>query len=564
MKKRNARFFGLAAAVVLATMLPHFALAQPAGQQTLEKKIDAVMTEVYKPGQPGAAIILRKNGQILFRKAYGLADLELNVPMEPDMIFRLGSITKQFTAVSILMLAEQGKLSLQDEITKFLPDYPVQGRKITVEHLLTHTSGIQSMTDMPEWLSMWRKDFTLTELIDLFKDKPMQFEPGEHWAYCNSGYILLGAIIEKVSGQTYEEFVDSHIFKPLGMKHSCYGDTDRIIPRRIPGYQTGKDGFINAPYLSMTQPYAAGALLSSVDDLAVWSEAVFSGKLVKREWLDKAFIPYRLKAGESTGYGYGWFIADFDGHRSIEHGGGINGFITYEITIPEDGIFLAILTNSAVEGREPEPRAVKIARLALGLAEPERKTVSLAGQDLGPLIGIYEDFRKSQLLITRSGDKLMFQRQGGAQVELLASSATEFFFKDNPAHVKFVKDVNGQVAGVGIQSRIGPAQIFDKTDKPLPTPRKEAVVDPKVFDRYLGEYELAPGFTISIVKRGERLFSLATGQPEVEIFPESETRFFLKVVDAQVEFVLDASGRATGLILHQGGQDLPAKKIKTP
>jgi len=139
MKKRNARFFGLAAAVVLATMLPHFALAQPAGQQTLEKKIDAVMTEVYKPGQPGAAIILRKNGQILFRKAYGLADLELNVPMEPDMIFRLGSITKQFTAVSILMLAEQGKLSLQDEITKFLPDYPVQGRKITVEHLLTHT-----------------------------------------------------------------------------------------------------------------------------------------------------------------------------------------------------------------------------------------------------------------------------------------------------------------------------------------------------------------------------------------------------------------------------------------
>jgi len=564
MKKNCAGFLVLAVAGALATMLPPTGFAQTVGQEALEKKIEAVMAEVYKPGQPGAAVLLRKNGKTLFRKGYGLADLELNVPVEPDMIFRLGSITKQFTAVSILMLAEQGKLGLQDEITKFLPDYPVQGRKITVEHLLTHTSGIQSLTDLPEWLSLWRKDFSLKELIDLFKDKPLQFEPGEHWAYCNSGYILLGAIIEKVSGQTYEEFVNSRIFKPLGMKSSFYGNTERVIPRRIPGYQMGKDGFINAPYISMTQPYAAGALLSSVDDLAVWSDAVFSGKLVKKEWLDKALKPYLLKNGESTGYGYGWFIADFGGHRSIEHGGGIQGFTTYEMTFPEDGIFLALLTNSVAEGLEPEPKAVKIAWLALGLAEPERKVFSLAGQAIDAFTGVYEDYQKTQLFITCSGDKLMSQKQGGGQVELLASSPTEFFFKENPARLKFLKDAGGRVMGARIQSRIGPAQLFDKTTKALPAPRKEAAVDPKVFDRYLGEYELAPSFTIAIVKRGERLFSLATGQPEVELFPESETRFFLKVADAQVDFVLDASGQVTGLILHQGGLELPAKKIKAP
>lgn len=180
MKKRQSVLI-LATVIMLAAVIQILS-AQTAGREDLAKKIDAVMSEVYKPGQPGAAIIVRKDSETLFRKGYGLADLELGVPAEPDMVFRLGSITKQFTAVSILILAQEGKLGLQDEITKYLPDYPTQGRKITVEHLLTHTSGIQSYTDMAEWLPLWRKDFSVKELVDFFKDKPMQFEPGERWA----------------------------------------------------------------------------------------------------------------------------------------------------------------------------------------------------------------------------------------------------------------------------------------------------------------------------------------------------------------------------------------------
>jgi hypothetical protein len=326
----------------------------------------------------------------------------------------------------------------------------------------------------------------------------------------------------------------------------------------------GKGGFVNAPYLSMTQPYAAGSLLSNVDDLAVWSDAVFSGKLVKKEWLDKAFTPYKLKNGESSGYGYGWFPADFGGHRSIEHGGGINGFTSYEMTFPEDKIFLAILTNSAVEGRGPEPRAVKIAWLALGLAEPERKAVGLAAKDLDPLTGVYVGERKQEFYISRDGNKLFAQRQGGVKSELLAASAAEFFTGDNPARILAVKDAAGNVTKLRIESRIGPAQVYIKTARPIPPPRKEAAVDPKVLDRLTGDYELAPDFLITILRRGDKLISQATGQPEIELFPESETRFFLKVVDAQVDFVIDAAGRVTGLVLHQGGQDLPAKKLRTP
>ena len=189
-KTTSRKSFGLS---VLVALLALSAQAMPwpapqAADDALAAKIDAVMAAVYKPGEPGAAVIVRKDGRTVLRKGYGLADLELGVPVAPDMVFRLGSITKQFTAVAILLLAQEGKLGLQDEITKFLPDYPTQGRKITVEHLLTHTSGIQSYTDLSEWLPLWRKDMTLTELIGLFKDKPMQFEPGRSWAYNNSGY----------------------------------------------------------------------------------------------------------------------------------------------------------------------------------------------------------------------------------------------------------------------------------------------------------------------------------------------------------------------------------------
>lgn len=560
-QKKKALFF-LFLITWLTFVAPDINPASSSPGSDLEAQIDALLSKVYKPDEPGAAVLVKKQGQVIFRKGYGLANMELQVPVEPDMVFRLGSITKQFTAVAVLMLIEQGKLSLQDEITKFVPDFPTQGKSITVEHLLTHTSGIKSYTDMPEWLPLLRKDMSLQEIIDLFKNQPMEFAPGERWKYNNSGYILLGAVIEKASGKSYAQFLEDHIFGPLGMKHSGYDSTTRLIPRRVPGYAKGNSGFENAPYLSMTQPYAAGALLSSVDDLAVWNEALLTGKLIKRDSLEQAFSSFKLKDGTDARYGFGWFISSYEGHRLIEHGGGIPGFTSYALIMPEDEILVALLTNSAIQGRIPEPLAFRVACLTLGKPYKEPVAVSVAEKDLAPLAGVYLNAQNEELYIIRQDSKIFSQRAGGSKSEILPASPVEFFFTDSFTRVQFAKNERGDVTGLKVIERLGPLQTFTKTAKPLPEEKKEVAVDPALYDQYAGEYELAPNFTILITKENNKLMGQATGQPKLELFPESETMFFLKVVDARIEFFKDAAGKVTSLVLTQGGQKLPAKKIK--
>jgi CubicO group peptidase (beta-lactamase class C family) len=536
--------------------------AASAVEQSEGSTIDQLLSGTFKPGEPGAAVIVIRNGQTLLRKGYGMADLELQVKIEPDMVFRLGSVTKQFTAVAILMLEEQGKLSVEDPITKFIPDYPTQGHTITVEHLLTHTSGIRSYTEMPEWLPQWRKDFTLNELIDFFKNQPMDFAPDEKWLYDNSGYILLGAIIERASGQSYEDFIRTKIFEPLGMKHSHYDHSEVIIPRRAKGYQRSSSGFENAPYLSMTQPYAAGSLASSVDDLALWDSALWSNKLLKPESLAKAHKPHVLKDGSGTGYGYGWGIGAYEGHRTIEHGGGIPGFATYTLSLPDDGVFAAILTNgSAGPDVSPERLAVQMAGSAIGRPVVEPKAISMKPEQLDRHTGVYAISAKEQRIITREGGQLYSQRSGGTRYAIQPLSETEFFFPGSFDRLIFVPDGSGRITRVELRPRAGAVEEALRTDQPLPS-RKEVQVDPAILQKYVGIYELAPDFLLTVTMEDGKLMTQATGQAKVQVFPESETKFFLKVTDAQIEFLKDGSGNVNSLKLYQGGQIVPARKVK--
>src|SRR6056297_876104 len=290
--------------------------------QKPETQFEEIIKEKYKADEPGAAVLVAKNDDVIYRKAFGMADLELDVKMKSEMVFEIGSVTKQFTAISILMLMEEDKLSLEDDITKYIEDYPTHGHTITIHHLLTHTSGIKSYTSMKEWQEKWRKDYEPKEFIDFFKYEPMNFAPGEEFSYNNSAYFLLGYIIEKVSGKTYPEFIEQNIFKPLEMNNSYYGSQKKIIENRAPGYQK-KDEFVNAEYLSLTQPYSAGSIMSTVNDLYKWHKALHDYKLVEKETLEKAFSNYTLNNGEKINYGYGWFINEINGSSTIEHGGGI-------------------------------------------------------------------------------------------------------------------------------------------------------------------------------------------------------------------------------------------------
>jgi D-alanyl-D-alanine carboxypeptidase len=432
------------------------------------RQMEALLSGAYQPDAPGAAVLVMKDGMPLLRKGYGLADLELGVAIRPEMVFRLGSITKQFTAVGILMLVKEGKLALDDEITRFLPDYPTQGQRITVENLLTHTSGIRSYTDMPSWLPLWRKDFTVKGLVDLFKKEPMRFKPGERWEYDNSGYFLLGAIIEKVSGKSYAEFISQRIFEPLGMKHSYYGAEEPIIPGRVAGYEKRGNGFVNAAYLSMTQPYAAGSLLSSVDDLALWDAALYTEKLVPRPLLERAWTPYRLKDGRSTGYGYGWGIWQYEGHRVIEHEGGINGFATSGMRLPDDRVYVAVLSNCPGLESSPSGLALKLAALAIGRPWREPVPVKVPAEVLDRHAGVYRIDEKQTRVVRRDGDHLVTQRTGGARVEAYPLSETEFFYRETSDRIRFVRDEKGETTAMVMIRRYGGEELAPRVSRELP------------------------------------------------------------------------------------------------
>lgn len=539
------------------------AVVSTASASDLASYSDRLLSGAYPATGPGAAVLVMQDGKPVLRKGYGLANVELGVPIQPDMVFELGSITKQFTAASILLLAERGQLSLGDDLTKYLPDFPTHGKTITIEHLLTHTSGIPSYTGLPEWLPKVREDFTPQQIIDLFKDKPLEFEPGEKWAYNNSGYILLGAIVEKVTGKSYEDFVEQEIFKPLGMARSCYGNNSEIVAGRVDGYDkdaASPSGYRRADYVSMTQPYAAGSLMSTVDDLARWDEALTGGRLLKPASLERMFTPVDLRSGRSTGYAYGWAIGEYAGRKIIEHGGDINGFTTDILRVPEARLLVVILSNNT--GTDNRPLAFQIAAKALGRPTEEWPVLALDEKKMDEYVGVYRFEDSVTRTITKNGGKLFSQRSGSERLEIIPTAQDEFFVKEPGTRFRFRRDAQGKIVGLDHLPRIGMSAAGARTDEPVPAERQAIKLDSALLDAYTGVYELGPGFRVAVTREGDRLFAQPTGQEKAEIFPESDTKFFLKIVDAQFVFVRGQNGLAESMVLHQGGQEIPAKRVK--
>ena len=341
-----------------------------AADLALAARIDAGIASYYKTDGPGATVIVTRDGKTVFRKAYGMADVARHVPMRPEMSLRVGSITKQFTSTAIMMLADDGKLSIADEITTYLPGYPTHGKKITIEHLLNHTSGIASYTRKPAFDAYMTRDMSVAQVIDFFKNDPPDFAPGEKWRYNNSGYFLLGAIIEKVSGMPYARFVEQCIFVPLHMNDTAYEGYERGAVLRAAGHTGAAGNYKPSAALSMTLPYAAGALVSTVDDLARWDQAVWSGKLLKPASWQQAFTPARLVGGAPTTYGYGWMLEKLQGEPTIGHGGRINGYGAYAYHVPSQNVYVAVLTNADSGVVQPEVVANKVAAIAIGKPLP--------------------------------------------------------------------------------------------------------------------------------------------------------------------------------------------------
>lgn len=421
---------------------------------------DYIQAEMKARDIPGLSIAVVRNGEVVRAQGYGLANVELNVAATPETIYQSGSLGKQFTATLVMMLVEEGKMSLDDHIGKYIPDAPAIWKDITLRHLLTHTSGLSNT--LYERIDM-RKDYTEDELVKQIAALPLDFQPGEKWNYSNPGYMMLGILVRKATGRFYGDLLREKIFEPLGMATARIIDEADIIPNRAAGYRH-EDGKLKnqewvAPKLNTT---ADGSLYLTVLDLAKWDAALYSEKLLKRASLDLMWTPVKLNGGEAGRYGFGWFLGEVNGHRLIQHGGAWQGFNSDIARYVDDKLTVIVLAN-------------------LAGAIPDR-------------------------------------------------------------------------IGRGIAGRYVPALA--------PAERTAVPIDPKTFDAYAGEYELGPGFILNVFRERDRFWAQATGQQRAEIFPESETSFFLKVVDAQLTFVKDAGGAVTSLVLHQGGGSTEAKKIK--
>jgi CubicO group peptidase (beta-lactamase class C family) len=358
---------GLALALVLAPLNIAWAQDKPVAvaDAQVSNTIDSLMARQFKADGPGATVIVVANGQTIFRKAYGMADIEHGVAMRPEMSLRIGSMTKQFTAAAIMLLAERGQLSLGDDVGKYLPAYANQQPAITIEHLLTHTSGIANFTGMADFRTIERNEMNPREMIEFIRRAPQEFRPGERWAYCNSGYYLLGLIIEEVSGMKYAAFLEKNIFEPLQMKHTSYDSNQRLQSGRVNGYTLARHGVENAGFISLSIPFSAGALRSSVDDLALWDGALTRGGLLKPESWRRMTTAYRLSNGRSSGYGYGFFLKKVAGQPAIEHGGDISGFSADALQVPAAKLYVAILTNCDVQDPDTETLAEKLASALL-------------------------------------------------------------------------------------------------------------------------------------------------------------------------------------------------------
>jgi CubicO group peptidase (beta-lactamase class C family) len=287
-----------------------------------------------------------REGRPVYMRGYGLANLELNVPATPATVYEIGSITKQFTATAVMMLVEEGKIGLDDPISKYLDGLPDSWSGVTVRHLLTHTSGIKSYTNLPSFLPNLRKDYKPEEIPQLSYEIPLEFEPGDRFAYNNTGYFLLGMILEKVSGKPYGELLRDRIFSPLGMASTRVNNPRDVIPNRASGYDWTGTGYKNAEYLSMTQPGGAGVLVSSVQDMAKWDAALYSDRLLKKSSLQQMWMPFTLNSGSKSNYGFGWGISNTPGHRGVSHGGGIPGFTTDIRRLLDDRLTVVVFTNS--------------------------------------------------------------------------------------------------------------------------------------------------------------------------------------------------------------------------
>jgi len=551
--------------------------------QNKAKQIDELLTTYNRYGQFNGAALVSENNKVILKKGYGLANMEWNVPNQADTKFRLGSITKQFTATVILQLVEQGKLKLDGKLSDYLDYRKDTGEKVTIHNLLTHTSGVPNYTALPGFFeNVSRNPFTVSDFVKKYASGDLEFEPGSKFNYSNSGYFLLGAIIEKITGKPYEQVLKENVFDPVGMKNTGYDHYDQLITHRASGYVKTPNGYQNAPYLDMSIPYAAGSLYSTVEDLYLWDQALNSEKILSAKSKAAMFTP------NLSNYGYGFAIinATLGPNKlsvpTIQHNGGINGFNTVIVRLAGDKGLIVLLDNTS-QGRFQNDMVRGIESILFGqpydfpkrsIAETIANTI--AEKNVAAAVQQYRELKTakpkeydfSEPELNTLGYQLLGQGKTQDAIEIFKLNVEAYpegfnTYDSLGDAYKRNGDKDLAIANYKKSLELNPKNLIGaEALAALTSNKKEVKVDSSVYDSYAGEYELGPNFIVTITNENGKLMGQPTNQPKAELFPTSDTEFFLKIVDAQVTFVKDEQGKVTKLILHQNGRNMEAKKVR--
>ncbi|MBU0472593.1 MAG: serine hydrolase [Bacteroidetes bacterium] len=430
---------------VLIFIIQGFIVGQEKLTDDIEKKVDEYFAPLLLEDLISGSILIAKGGQILLSKGYGIANREYDIKCTTDTKYRLASVSKQFTSMAIMMLEEKGLLSTKDTLSKFIHDYP-NGNKITIHHLLTHTSGVVNYSSLPDHYETWSKPHTIQQVIERFKNMPLNFEPGEKFEYSNSGYVLLAFIIEKVSGKTYEEFLTENIFKPLGMNDTGIDSHTKIIRDRAVGHYNAGDGITQADYLYVQYTNGAGSIYSTVNDMFKWDRALYTDKLISPKSIEKMFAQF------IANYAYGWFVRDAFGRKLIEHRGGINGFLTMIQRFVDDDVVVISLFNYV----SPFVNEINRSLAAIALGESYNPIlipyeVELHEDFLKQYTGKYKLDEDFEITISFDKGKLFYTDPDINLAELIAQNNSKFFLRQTVALVHFLKDKEGNVNRIVIQ-----------------------------------------------------------------------------------------------------------------
>ncbi|WP_457423778.1 serine hydrolase domain-containing protein [Roseateles sp. P5_E7] len=545
----------ISVAVLLSLLLGAAQAATPATPAAMAAYADQLLDaqKIARDG-PGITVLVARGDQLLYKGARGAASIELGVPMQPDHLLRIGSVTKQFAAATLLRQIDEGKAKFDDPLSKFLPDYP-NGANITLLQLLNHTSGVKSYTGIAGYMvNPIRRDLTTAELIKEFKDLPADFAPGEKWAYNNSGYVLLGAVVEAISGKSWHQTLDEALLKPAQITSVHFEAGDQLFKGMARGYTLNGQGQVApAGLLSMTQPHAAGALIGNAEGLWRWNQALHGGKLISKASYERMTTPEG--PAKPRNYGFGIGTGSLRDQALLSHGGGIHGFTSLLSYLPKSQTTVVILRNSDSPGFNMDLVSRKLAAFAIGEPFADSKPVAVPAEQLKAAEGVYAREDKQTRTLRVKDGVLQSQRSGSGIATLVPLGQDRFAFADSVNELHLERDGSGKVVALRVFNNGEKAGERWTLSGELPPERAFLTLSAAQMEALVGEYS-APQFSIKVfIDDKGRLLGQAPGQPSFELMASTPRQMHIPQVGAQLDFSA-GEGKATSVTLTQGGQTL--------